>query len=288
MRCSNPGCKLPTSGPQDEDRKVISIGVAAHITAASSGGPRYDPTLSSNQRRSIGNGIWLCQSCSKLIDNDPIRYTKEMLLEWKNSAEDFARSAIESPSRNYETQIKPIDRLKIYIKDKSNWKSYIGEEQNRVFYYDQFPEFTIIENHNFCESYDEPWTTQFPDKNSNQLEYFAKYHETIITKIYLVCCDGGRFLTAEPQRWLYDSPSAYYYTYFFVINSIEYLTEEMITTAEHPNNCRAPSVYEEFGIFESEEDAYKSIECDFNNGMHKYTYYSFDKKESRYSKVRNK
>lgn len=98
MRCSNPGCRLPTSGPKDEPTRVVNVGVAAHITAASPGGPRYDPTVTSEQRRSIENGIWLCQTCAKLIDSDVDRFTVIVLQEWKRSAEDAARKAIESPT----------------------------------------------------------------------------------------------------------------------------------------------------------------------------------------------
>lgn len=84
-RCSN--CRKPTSGPQQEPARAVNIGVAAHITAASSGGPRYDANLSSEERKSIQNGIWLCQSCAKLIDNDPLRYSQELLHQWKDEAE---------------------------------------------------------------------------------------------------------------------------------------------------------------------------------------------------------
>jgi hypothetical protein len=97
MRCSNPGCRLPTSGPQDDPAKAVNVGVAAHVTAASCGGPRYDPTMTSDERRSINNGIWLCQTCSKLIDSDVSRYTVAVLEEWKGKAEGAARKAIESP-----------------------------------------------------------------------------------------------------------------------------------------------------------------------------------------------
>ena len=41
-RCSNSDCRKPTSGPQTEPSGVVNVGVAAHITAASSGGPRFD------------------------------------------------------------------------------------------------------------------------------------------------------------------------------------------------------------------------------------------------------
>ena len=56
--CSNPGCRVPTTGPSEDPEKVNNIGVAAHITAAAPGGPRYDEYLSSNQRRNIRNGIY--------------------------------------------------------------------------------------------------------------------------------------------------------------------------------------------------------------------------------------
>lgn len=57
--CSNPDCQTITSGPQDDPTKALNIGVAAHITAASPGGARYDDSLTSEQRRSALNGIWL-------------------------------------------------------------------------------------------------------------------------------------------------------------------------------------------------------------------------------------
>ena len=34
-KCSNPDCGQPTSGPHEDPAKVLNIGVAAHITAAS-------------------------------------------------------------------------------------------------------------------------------------------------------------------------------------------------------------------------------------------------------------
>lgn len=86
-RCSNPDCRKVTSGPQENPGKSVNLGVAAHISAASFLGPRYNPNLSTTERASIENGIWLCQNCGKLVDNDPVRYTDEMLLSWKKQAE---------------------------------------------------------------------------------------------------------------------------------------------------------------------------------------------------------
>lgn len=87
VRCSNPGCRKPTSGANTDPGKITNIGVAAHICAAAPGGPRYDSTMTEEERKSSQNGIWLCQSCAKLIDSDSVRYSKEVLFSWKNRAE---------------------------------------------------------------------------------------------------------------------------------------------------------------------------------------------------------
>ena len=68
--------------------------MAAHITAASEGGPRYDPALSQEARIAIENGIWLCHNCAKLADNDPARFTVAVLYIWKTQAESDALSRV--------------------------------------------------------------------------------------------------------------------------------------------------------------------------------------------------
>ena len=86
-RCSNPKCRALTSGPHTDPGKNVNVGVASHITAAANGGPRYDPALSPEERASPSNGIWLCQSCGKLVDNDPVSYSVAILHNWKHRAE---------------------------------------------------------------------------------------------------------------------------------------------------------------------------------------------------------
>src|SRR5258708_1405623 len=92
--CSNPDCHAPTSGPQSDSTKALNIGVAAHITSASPGGPRFNTMLSSEQRCRADNGIWLCQNCAKLIDNDVARFSETLLRAWKECAEDRARNGV--------------------------------------------------------------------------------------------------------------------------------------------------------------------------------------------------
>jgi hypothetical protein len=87
--CANPNCKKTTIGPHSENTKATLVGIAAHITAASPGGPRYDSNLTEDQRRSIENGIWLCANCALIIDKDEKKYTKELLEEWKTISENY-------------------------------------------------------------------------------------------------------------------------------------------------------------------------------------------------------
>lgn len=57
--CSNPDCRAAPSGPHSDPNKAVNTGVAAHITAASPGGPRFDSALSPEERSNLENGIWL-------------------------------------------------------------------------------------------------------------------------------------------------------------------------------------------------------------------------------------
>ncbi|MFT7595190.1 MAG: hypothetical protein ACI8R4_002517 [Paracoccaceae bacterium] len=86
FRCSNPSCGRVTVGPNGGDGSA-SIGVAAHVCAAATGGPRFDADMSREERSSIKNGIWLCQTCSRLIDADVQSHPVDTLYEWKKLSE---------------------------------------------------------------------------------------------------------------------------------------------------------------------------------------------------------
>lgn len=87
FRCSNPECRALTVGPNSNPAKATMVGVAGHITGASPGGPRYDPTLTEEERVHPDNGLWLCQTCGKRIDDDPATYPVTLLRRWKADAE---------------------------------------------------------------------------------------------------------------------------------------------------------------------------------------------------------
>lgn len=114
MRCSNPNCRQPTSGPQEDPQKVLNVGVAAHITAASSKGPRYDRSLSADERSSPENGIWLCQNCGKLVDNDSPAYPTDLLHRWKQLSEEAARLDLEAPA-NRPALSGDVDLVRFFV-----------------------------------------------------------------------------------------------------------------------------------------------------------------------------
>ncbi len=83
--CSH--CRAPTSGPHSDAEKALITGEACHIRAASPGGPRYDPAQSPEERKSIQNAIWLCRSCSKIVDADCEQFPVSKLLAMKEEHE---------------------------------------------------------------------------------------------------------------------------------------------------------------------------------------------------------
>lgn len=85
--CAKPDCGALTSGPSHDPHASVNIGEAAHIYGANPGSARYELTMSSAERSSITNAIWLCGNCHKLIDDDPEKYPAGLLFEWQRAHE---------------------------------------------------------------------------------------------------------------------------------------------------------------------------------------------------------
>jgi len=100
--CSNPDCRCLTVAASDVDEmKFIYNGIAAHVTAASKGGPRYDENKTPEQRSNISNGIFLCGNCSIAIDkNNGIDFSEQQLLDWKTEHENWIRENLNKSLTN--------------------------------------------------------------------------------------------------------------------------------------------------------------------------------------------
>lgn len=126
-RCSNPDCQvLTTTAKSNDHNNITNIGQAAHITAASKGGPRYDESLSPKDRASISNGIWLCSNCASLIDREPEKYTGELLKEWKEkSCEDTRSNLGKKQNPENQNKLEKIDLILDYVKSTSDDGTYV-------------------------------------------------------------------------------------------------------------------------------------------------------------------
>lgn len=190
-RCSNPSCLRPTIGP-DGSGDTASIGVAAHITAAAKGGPRYDPDMTPEERSSAENGIWLCQTCSRLIDVDLPSHPAENLREWKKLAETRAYLGLRGlsvvVSRSFERLEKMMPELVAEMRDDIGSNPFTREliafgkngiygGQDRpffIYYYEDHDE--LLGKLNVMENYDALVDIAFNDIYRYEMtEDFAEY-----------------------------------------------------------------------------------------------------------------
>lgn len=81
-QCARPGCNTVLLNATGK-----LVGEAAHIAAHSGGGPRYDKSMSPDERRAFENLILLCATCHTLVDKDPQTYTRAKLVKWKADRE---------------------------------------------------------------------------------------------------------------------------------------------------------------------------------------------------------
>jgi hypothetical protein len=137
-KCSFPGCGRITIGPGHENsEQVINLGEAAHIHAASQNGPRPNPNLTSDKRKSIDNGIWMCRQHAKIIDSDFTNYSAATLKQWKLQAEERTYQNLKELKKptNLPLTLVSIGRHIIF---EGIWKSVKNNEWE--FEIDQFIE----------------------------------------------------------------------------------------------------------------------------------------------------
>ncbi len=185
-RCSNPLCRKLTTGPRTESSFIVNIGVAAHITAASPGGPRYDASFSSERRQSVENGIWLCQNCAKLIDNDPTRYPVALLRGWKVEAEEAALEEVEGKAgrqlTDYSAEIDVTYLKKQIAADRHDYDLRVtlanrGVEPLGAYHVNLTMPAIVVENPNAQPSY-------IPEKSTRDDAFFRVSHREIKREIY--------------------------------------------------------------------------------------------------------
>lgn len=104
--CYLPGCPEPVLLYRD-GRWTVLVEIA-HISAATQGGPRYDPAMTDDERRADSNLILLCDEHHQLVDEQPQYYTAEMLRRWKAQREADPRQALERLREVTPTSLKRL------------------------------------------------------------------------------------------------------------------------------------------------------------------------------------
>lgn len=181
-RCSFPNCGQFTLGPSNSDsEKKINNGIAAHICAAAENGPRYDPSMTPEQRKNLDNGIWMCRNHGNLIDADFSTYTVEQLKEWKVQAENFAYTMLKKPS------------------DFAPAVSSYSEQDRRVFnFLNGILPYEVIQKIN-----DEPFGRYVPDCVIKPFHDLIYYENDPVYHFINVELEGLRTLLLQ-QAWCFN------------------------------------------------------------------------------------
>jgi hypothetical protein len=87
--CARPECRILLIGPHTDPNKALLLGNAAHITAAAAGGPRFDETITPDQRAALENGVWLCPTDATLVDKDKEKFPVALLKQWQVETEQW-------------------------------------------------------------------------------------------------------------------------------------------------------------------------------------------------------
>ena len=137
-RCSSPACDRVTIGPDSAlDDAAVLIGKAAHIHAASPGGPRFDSKQTQAERASLANALWLCSNCATMIDvNGGASFPAKTLKQWKNEAE--ARASKELRTGQADLHIPAFLRNYVYI-------NYINAPRLQFFVADEDRESPVFD-----------------------------------------------------------------------------------------------------------------------------------------------
>ena len=126
--CSSPACRRLTVGPsEDQVSGLTMVGVAAHITAAAEDGPRFGPSMSSTERSSEDNGIWLCQNHAKFVDDTESTHKVAELRRWKKQHEDWVCARV-----NNSASLLRNGLTGIYLENLGPFRSRTGTELGRT------------------------------------------------------------------------------------------------------------------------------------------------------------
>lgn len=265
--CSNPNCRKMTIGP-DSKNGINNIGVAAHICAAAPGGPRYDINMSEEERKSIDNGIWLCQSCAKLIDSDEEKYTVKLIKSWKMQTENIV--SYNFGKRIVLSQKNKLEYIFETLRDTENWAE-IRDENIEGYYYKENPSYKIeiINENNYNTEF---YSYLMTNESTSFSMLYLKYNDTCIYSTQIVSLDSGRLTTVVPlsEYVYYDRRIIYKYKYY-IKNSKEIILRDFLynypKNYENSEEKHAMKNFNEIIIEFESEDEFEDFKNNYMNNI---------------------
>ena len=125
-RCNFPECRRELVMDATETDDASIVGEECHIVAREKNGPRGISDLDEEQRDKYNNLLLLCSVHHKLIDDQPITYPIEKLLQMKINHEEWVRSSL-----GFDVQKQKEDEVySAYIEewccliDINNWEAW--------------------------------------------------------------------------------------------------------------------------------------------------------------------
>lgn len=180
--------------------------------------------MTKEERASINNGIWLCQSCAKLIDNDSDKYTTDILKKWKKETEEIV--AYNFGKRVVLNQKHKVEYIFEALRDVDNW-ALIESEDIFGYYFKENPSYKIeiVNEENKTTMY---YSYLMSNESTSFLMLYIKYNETCIFSTQIVSLDAGRITTVVPlNKYMELGKNTYEYKYF-IKNSKEIILRDFL------------------------------------------------------------
>lgn len=167
--------------------------------------------MSEEERKSINNGIWLCQSCAKLIDSDENKYTVQLIKNWKEQTESMVGYNL--GKRIILSQKNKLEYIFETLRDTENWAE-IRDENIEGYYYKENPSYKIeiISEDNYNTEF---YSYLMTNESTSFSMLYLKYNDTCIYSKQIVSLDSGRLTTVVPSdEFIHIRKFPYKYKYF--------------------------------------------------------------------------
>ncbi len=196
--------------------------------------------------------------------------------------------------KTFEFEI-PLKRIFNLIQRPKEWEEISDTEGG--CYHSRHPEFTIVCNHSLERlDFDEPWVHEFPNNQFYKSVIKLKCHGTTLRRFFMVCCDGDKYRTIQPEVIYFKITPKLIEQYSFLKDAdplwgissyylIEYSEDFSINTFFQfffRNLIRAP-FFSDFSVFKDEEAAKEELELVLDNNSIEKTFYYQDKLTGEFS-----